>query len=376
MAPPYGAVSSDPRAAARTCDECYTAWHQMPGTRSRALAPGARQAAAKRGRETAFSASKNCLPARRLPARAALSKPHLRRKSHFEYAARSAVLVAGKGATILDVPAPRKSDPELVEAVRSGGSREFAELYRAHVTTVRAVAASRVGDDPEAVADVVQETFLRALYSLGSLQDATRLRAWLSTIARNLATDHLRNRRRVIALDEPYALDLADTRPGPVHLAELSDLARRVQGCVAGLSRRDATAIALVTHFGFGAAEVAGALGLSAGAAKVLLHRARRRLRQALVLQVMVSRPDLACPELRRILAEEPSDAVRHVQHCDQCIATAASEVAASGSSAPLLRLEQASGGAAAQPRAPAADLSREAVTTGAAPPVPSGSVR
>ncbi len=339
-------------------------WRRVPGTP--ALAPPVRtgeQRADKRGWKKAFSAN-SADPCR--------GNPYVE-SPNFACAGLAAVLVPSKGATILDVPAPRKSDSELVEAVRSGGSREFAELYRAHVGTVRAVATSRVGDDPEAVADVVQETFLRALYSLGGLQDATRLRAWLSAIARNLAMDHLRNRRRVVALDEPYALDLADTRPGPVHLAELSDLARRVQGCVAGLSRRDATAIALVTHFGFGASEVASALGLSAGAAKVMLHRARRRLRQALVLQVMVSCPDLACPELRRILAEEPPDAVRHVQSCDQCISAAANEVVAAGSPAPPLRLERASGGAGTAPRVPAADLSREAVVTGTAPPLPSG---
>ena len=299
-------------------------------------------------------------------------RAHLYESPNFAYTGLAAIFVPSKGATMLDVPPPRKSDQELVEAVRSGGSREFAELYRAHVGTVRAVAASRVGDDPEAVADVVQETFLRALYSLGGLHDTTRLRAWLSAIARNLATDHLRHRRRLVALDEPYALDLADTRPGPLHLAELSDLARRVQGCVAGLSRRDATAIALVTHFGFGASEVAGALGLSANAAKVMLHRARLRLRQALVLQVMVSQPDLACPELRRILAEEPSDAARHVQHCDQCISTAANEVVASGSPGRPLRLERASGTARGSPRLRAADLAEAAVGSGPGPQVPS----
>jgi RNA polymerase sigma factor (sigma-70 family) len=229
------------------------------------------------------------------------------------------------------VPGGLKSDSELVKAVRNRGPNAFAELYLAHVGTVRGVAASVLGDDREAVADVVQEAFLRALYSLDTLQDPARLRAWLGAIARNLATDHLRNRRRVTALDEKAAVDLADTASDPVRVAELGELARRVEGCVAGLSRRDATAIALVTHFGFRTEQVASALGLSVGAAKVLLHRARRRLRQALVLQVLARQPQLACPELRRILDNDPAASASHVQSCDQCIASAANEVAAGG---------------------------------------------
>ena len=241
----------------------------------------------------------------------------------------------------------RKSDPELVEAVRKGGATEFAELYRVHAGAVKAIAASLVRDDPETVADVVQDTFLRALYSLGNLQDPSRLGAWLGAIARNLATDHLRQRRRTTALDASGALDLADTSPGPANLAELSELAKRVEGCVAGLSRRDATAIALVTHFGFGASQVAAALGLNQGAAKVLLHRARRRLRQALVLQVMAHQPELACAELHRILAQEPAASARHVARCDQCISAAANEVFAPSERHDRrmpLRLERAEG--------------------------------
>jgi RNA polymerase sigma-70 factor (ECF subfamily) len=239
----------------------------------------------------------------------------------------------------------RKSDPELVDAVRRGGTTEFAELYRVHAGAVKAIAASLVRDDPETVADLVQDTFLRALYSLSSLQDASRLGAWLAAIARNLATDHLRRRRRVTVLDASGALDLADTSPGPANLAELSELAKRVEGCVTGLSRRDATAIALVTHFGFGSGQVAAALGLTQGAAEVLLHRARRRLRQALVLQVMARQPQLACPELGRILSQEPAAAARHVARCDECISAAASEVFAGGerrSRRVPLRLDQA----------------------------------
>jgi RNA polymerase sigma-70 factor, ECF subfamily len=268
------------------------------------------------------------------------------------------------------VAVPVKSDTDLVEAVRNGGASEFAELYRTHVGTVRAVAVGLVGNDPETVADVVQEVFLRALYSLDNLQDPSRLRAWLSAIARNLAMDHLRSRRRITVLDDASALDLADTAPGPGYLAELGELARRVQGCVSGLSRRDATAIALVTHFGFRAEQVAAALGLSVGAAKVVLHRARRRLRQALVLQVMAYQPELACAELRRILRDQPAASARHVQHCDQCISSAASEVMAARGHVRAVPVLDSVAAPAKIPPARPADLAAAVLPAGNTSPV------
>jgi RNA polymerase sigma factor (sigma-70 family) len=222
--------------------------------------------------------------------------------------------------------APPRSDAELVEAVRAGDTQAFSELYRAHAGTVRAVAASQV-HDREATADIVQDTFFRALRNLGSLQDPSRFRPWLLSIARHLATDQLRARGKVTVVDDSTTYELADPRPGPGSLAELSELAEQVKGCVAGLSTRDATAIVMVTQLGFTPELVAGALGLTPGAAKVLLHRARRRMRHALVLQVMVRQPELGCAELQVLVNQDPLAASRHVETCETCISSAATEV-------------------------------------------------
>jgi RNA polymerase sigma factor (sigma-70 family) len=213
-----------------------------------------------------------------------------------------------------------------VEAARAGDPSAFSELYRLHSAVVRAVAASQLRDR-EAVADVVQDTFLRALRNLATLQDPSRFRPWLLAIARHLTTDQLRARARVSPLDELAALEIADDGPGPGSLAELDELAAQVRGCVAGLSSRDATAIAMVTSLGFAPEQLARAFGLTPGAAKVLLHRARRRLRHALVLQVLVHQPRLACPELRRLVARDAAAAARHVQSCHTCIGSAATEI-------------------------------------------------
>jgi len=230
--------------------------------------------------------------------------------------------------SVVVASAPPRSDADLVTAVRVGDTEAFSELYRAHAGAVRAVAANQLRDR-EAVADVVQDTFFRALRNLGSLQDPSRFRPWLLSIARNLATDQLRTRARTTVFDDAARYEVPDRGPGPVFLTELGELAEQVKGCVAGLSRRDATAIIMVTQLGFTPEQVASALGLSPGAAKVLVHRARRRMRHALVLQVMVRQPDLACPELQMLVKDDPLAAAKHVERCETCISRAASEVMA-----------------------------------------------
>jgi len=222
--------------------------------------------------------------------------------------------------------APPRSDSELVDAVRAGDIRAFADLYREHVAAVRRVAYRLVGN-PDVTADVVQDTFSRALVHLPELREPDRFRPWLLSIARRAATDQLRARRRVTSFDETDDEALASSGPGPEAFAELRELVRQVQSCMAGLSKRDATAVAMVTHLGFTPVEVADSLGVTPGAAKVIVHRARRRLRHALMLELMVRQPSLGCSEFRTLLAENSLSASRHLDHCEACKEAAAMDV-------------------------------------------------
>jgi RNA polymerase sigma factor (sigma-70 family) len=221
-----------------------------------------------------------------------------------------------------------RSDADLVAEVRQGDERAFAELYKAHFGAVRQVAASHLRD-PDTVADVVQEAFTRALQNLPSLRDPAQFRSWLLAIARNVATDQLRLRQRVKVVDDDSMEALASTGLGPDVLAELCELAAQVEGCVSGLSQRDATALAMVAHLGFGPDQVGAALGLKPGAAKVVVHRARLRLRQALTLQLMVRQPSLACPQFRELLDSDAVAAGKHLESCEMCKAAAQTEVLA-----------------------------------------------
>jgi RNA polymerase sigma factor (sigma-70 family) len=204
----------------------------------------------------------------------------------------------------------------LVEAVRRGDIAAYGALYSLHVGAVQTVVRSHIHDRAHAE-DVVQDVFARALESLDRLDDAARFRPWLLSIARHTAIDA---RRRVARSPVSAGPDGdAPEQPGgvdPEERAEVAELADLVWGAVAGLSQRDATAMALVA-LGFGIADVAIAFGVTHNAAKVAVHRARERARSALLQAVLVRKHAPWCASI-----DPAADVVvvaKHLRTCTAC---------------------------------------------------------
>ena len=172
----------------------------------------------------------------------------------------------------------------------------------------------------EAATDVVQETFARALASLDKLREPDRFRSWILSIARHTAIDDRRSRSRLAPLGDETAGALASDDRGPEEVAELGELAALLQVCVGDLTPRDATALYLVTHLGLSPAEVGKSLGISPGAAKVAVHRARQRLRDALALRLMVRQRGVSCSQFSELHdGGQVVQAARHLRQCPIC---------------------------------------------------------
>ncbi len=207
---------------------------------------------------------------------------------------------------------------DLVRRVRSGDTEAFEELYRRHAPMVRRIVGSMLRQ-PERVDDAVQDVFLKALERLGTLREPARLDTWLKAIARNVATDQLRARPE-LDLDEVDDELLVANAPSIVELGELPDLSRLVHGALAELSERDTQAIAMVAYLDATPAEIAEALGVSVGAAKVVVHRARRRLRLGLKMELLVRRRGGSCFEFKSLADDgDLVAAARHLAHCNVC---------------------------------------------------------
>jgi len=105
-----------------------------------------------------------------------------------------------------------------VRSVQQGRTAAFEHVYRAYADSVRSYLYSLTHDHLVAQ-DLTSETFLRALKSIRRVEDHGKpLRAWLMTIARNLALDHLASwtTRNVFSVERDFFF----ARPGPARDVE------------------------------------------------------------------------------------------------------------------------------------------------------------
>lgn len=155
-------------------------------------------------------------------------------------------------------------------------SQRFEQETLPHLPELRARARRLVGRS-DLADDLVQETYLLAYRARRQYRLGTNARAWLHRILGNAASAARRRERRerhaaARLLDEHATVD-----PMPGMLLEVTERA------IAGLPRGAREIIRLVDLEELGYAEAADRLGVPVGTVMSRLHRARRRLRQALV---------------------------------------------------------------------------------------------
>jgi RNA polymerase sigma factor (sigma-70 family) len=183
----------------------------------------------------------------------------------------------GFAARLVLGPALRtQPDRRLVTLVREGYETAFEEIVRRYGKPLTRYAAAIVGSRGE---DVTQEAFSKALLALRRDNSAEiELRPWLFRIVRNTALNDLR--------DSPPSPELlAEAIAGGSNPAEemerreeLADLMHRLRS----LPDRQRAAIVMRELEGLSHEEIAAALGLSGGAARQAIFRARQALRDGL----------------------------------------------------------------------------------------------
>ncbi|MFE5337559.1 sigma-70 family RNA polymerase sigma factor [Isoptericola sp. NPDC056573] len=107
---------------------------------------------------------------------------------------------------------------DRVVRAQGGDHTALGDLLAEHLPLVRGVVARGLGDDGTCAADVddvVQETMLRAVTSLGALRDPARFRSWLVTIAYRQMQEHHRARRGRPVPADPTLARVADPGPSP-----------------------------------------------------------------------------------------------------------------------------------------------------------------
>ena len=172
---------------------------------------------------------------------------------------------------------------DLVAAARTGDRAAFDALVRATYVDTYTLAHRLTGDDEDA-RDVVQEAYLRAYRGLRRFRGDAQFTTWLYRITANCANTLLakRTKHRHDVLDDSDPI--VDDRPAtdPQLQADATALRSRLTEALEDLPPKLRQVVVLRDIYDLPHEDIAAELGISETAAKVRLHRARKKLREDL----------------------------------------------------------------------------------------------
>ena len=133
-------------------------------------------------------------------------------------------------------------------------------------------------EDLQTAEDLLQEVFIRIHTRIDSLEDDSRLEAWVYQIARHAILDHYRRRRETGPLPEDIPDASESTEPEPAET-----LAASMREMVEALPEPYREALLLTEFEGLSQAELATRLGISLSGAKSRVQRARQKIKDELL---------------------------------------------------------------------------------------------
>ncbi len=168
-------------------------------------------------------------------------------------------------------------DDEFLAARASTDFEAFAELYRRHSCPVFRFIRAQTASD-EVAEDLTAQVFFKALNSADTWRGDGLYKAWLFSIARNCVSTWRRH-NQVTAISTESIPDTADPSPSPASHVLVGEARDLVWRRVAELPPAQREAVALRYLKDLSIEEVARATRRTKGAVRILLHRARTRLR-------------------------------------------------------------------------------------------------
>ncbi|MGH7448411.1 MAG: RNA polymerase sigma factor [Longimicrobiales bacterium] len=213
-------------------------------------------------------------------------------------------------ASLPPPPERSASDEErlLLSALRDGDESAFVHVMDTHYTSMLRLALSHVSDRASAE-EVVQDTWLAAIEGIGRFEGRSTVRTWLFHILRNIARSRGRRDDRLRPLSALQSADASETgldplervvdaraaaeghgraaqwagsNPDPEAQVLAGELKEKLESALATLPPRQREVIILRDVEGWSAPEVCNVLGVTVTNQRVLLHRARERVRHEL----------------------------------------------------------------------------------------------
>ena len=171
-----------------------------------------------------------------------------------------------------------------VRAASRDAAREarFERLFAEFSQPIFSYVLRMVGDADRA-ADIAQDAFIKAYRKLDTLTDDASTRSWLYRIATNTAIDEIRRRRYFTPMgDDEAAHDRPDPHPGPEAEVLGASIDVRIQRALLRLRPNHRQCLVLSDVEDMSAQQIGEVMGMSYGAVRTLLCRARGEMRREL----------------------------------------------------------------------------------------------
>jgi RNA polymerase sigma-70 factor (ECF subfamily) len=172
---------------------------------------------------------------------------------------------------------------DLVAASQDGDREAFEELVRVTYADTYTLALRLTGDEEDA-RDVVQEAYFRAFRGIKRFRGDAQFSTWMYRITANCAATQLGKRTKHRHEELLDTDPVVDERPeaDPVGQADAGALRDELAEALRDLPPRLRSVIVLRDIYDLPHEAIAAELGITESAAKVRLHRARRKLRERL----------------------------------------------------------------------------------------------
>ena len=167
-----------------------------------------------------------------------------------------------------------------VQRAKKGDRRAYERLVKRYLRLVTSITLA-ITTDVDASEDAAQEAFLDGWRDLKRLEKPEAFGAWISQIARNRATDHLRKRTKVVRADDEQLAETPDESPDALEELIDGEQTELIAGALQALPEEARETVILFYREGQSVAQVAETLEVSEDVVKKRLSRAREKMRQS-----------------------------------------------------------------------------------------------
>jgi RNA polymerase sigma-70 factor, ECF subfamily len=178
------------------------------------------------------------------------------------------------------------TDELLIRRAITGDERALRQLWTQHAPHIDAVVRRLVGD-PDQAADIAQEVWMQIFRSLPAFRGDSRFATWAHRIAVNQTLNALRKVRRLQKLE----VEIEDDSASVDMDGERALVAATIEEAAARLPAGARTVFLLHDVEGYTHEDIARELGITAGASKSQLFKARAKLRRLLAHLMDVPTP-------------------------------------------------------------------------------------